>query len=67
MEVGLKIGKYLTDHGITQAFIVNKTGLPAWMISDICKGSRKNIDCIAYYKICNALGVSMDTFIDTEA
>lgn len=67
MEVGLKIGKYLTDHGITQAFIANKTGLPAWMISDICKGSRKNIDCIAYYKICKALGVSMDTFIDTEA
>lgn len=64
MDVGLKIGKYLSDHGITQAFIVNKTGIPAWAVSDICNGKRNNIDCIAYYKICKALGVSMETFIE---
>lgn len=63
MEIGLRIGKYLSDHGITQAFLVSKTGLPAWMISDVCKGKRKSIDCVSYYKICAALGVPMETFI----
>lgn len=62
--IGLKIGKYLNDHGITQSFIVNKTGLPAWLVSDICTGKRKSIDCLSYYKICQALGVNMETFIE---
>ncbi len=64
MEVGLKIGKYLKDRGIKQAFLVEKTGLTANSVSDICTGSRKIIDCMDYYRICRALGVTMETFID---
>lgn len=68
MEVGLKIGKYLKDRGITQSFLVRETGMTASAISDICSGARKGIDCIEYYKICCALGVDMMTFIaDGEA
>lgn len=68
MEVGLKIGKYLKDRGITQSFLVRETGMTASAISDICSGARKGIDCIEYYKICRALGVDMMTFIaDGEA
>lgn len=63
MEVGLKIGKYLKDRGITQAFLVRETGLTASAISDICSGSRKGIDCLEYYRICQALKVDMLTFL----
>lgn len=63
MEIGLKIGKYLKDRGITQSFLVRETGLTASAISDICSGSRKGIDCLEYYKICQALKVDMLTFI----
>jgi transcriptional regulator with XRE-family HTH domain len=67
MEVGKKIGQYLKDNGIKQAFLVEKTGLSANVISDICNGVRKTIDCIEYYKICKALGVALETFVDDEA
>ena len=63
MEVGLKIGKYLKDRGITQAFLLRETGLTASAISDICSGSRKGIDCLEYYRICQALKVDMLTFL----
>lgn len=66
--VGLRIGQYLKARGIKQAFLVDKTGMSAQVISDICNGYRKNIDCIEYYKICQALGVDLMTFlIDEEA
>lgn len=63
MEIGLKIGKYLKDRGITQAFLARETGLTASAISDICSGTRKGVDCLEYYKICKALRVDMLTFI----
>ena len=66
MEIGVKIGKYLKDRGITQSFLVRETGLTASAISDICSGSRKGIDCLEYYKICKALGVDLMTFIVDE-
>ena len=61
--LGLKIKKYLTENGIKQAFLVEKTGLSANAISDICRGSKKTIDAVAYYKICTALGVNLEYFL----
>lgn len=61
--IGLRIGQYLKENGIKQAFLVEKTGIPAYAISDICTGDRKSIDVLAYYKICKALGVDLMTFI----
>jgi len=69
MEIGKKIGQYLRDNGIKQAYVCNKTGITAAVMSDICTGSRKSVDCIDYYKICKALGVDLLTFLadgDTE-
>ena len=66
MEVGLRIGNYLKERGIKQAFLVEKTGMPAWAISDICTGTRKGVDTSEYYQICKALGVSMETFIKED-
>lgn len=61
--IGLRIGQYLKENGIKQAYLVEKTGIPAYAISDICTGDRKSIDVLAYYKICKALGVDLMTFI----
>lgn len=63
-ELGLKIGKYLKDHGMKQTFLVEKTGLTAHTISDICTGTRKTIDIIEFYKICKALDLNMMEFIE---
>ena len=64
MDIGLRIGEYLKAHGIKQAFLVQKTGLSAGVVSDICTGTRKGVDTVEYYKICKALGVSMETFVE---
>ncbi len=64
MEVGLRIGNYLKERGIKQAFLVQKTGLSASVVSDICTGTRKSVDTLDYYKICKALDVSMETFVE---
>lgn len=64
MDIGANIKAYLTSHGITQAFLVKSTGLSTGKVCDICTGRRKNIDVVAYYKICRALGVELTTFID---
>ena len=61
--LGMRIKQYLTENGIKQAFLVEKTGMSANAISDICTGSRKTIDAIAYFKICRALGVDLDYFL----
>lgn len=68
MELGKKIGKYLKDNGIKQAFVCEKTGITATVMSDICTGTRKSVDCIDYYKICSALGLDLMYFLaDGEA
>ena len=61
--VGRRIGQYLKENGIKQAFLVEKTGIPAYVISDICTGERKTLDCVAYYEICKALGVDLLYFL----
>ena len=63
--VGEKIKNYLNEKGIKQTFLAEKTGFTNSIISDMCKGSRK-IECVEYYKICNALGVPLDTFLVGE-
>lgn len=61
--VGSNIKQYLKDNGIKQSFLVEKTGLSAGVISDLCNGKKKSIDILAYYKICRALGVDLAFFI----
>ena len=63
--VGKKIKQYLTDNGIKQKFLAQKAGLSDAVISAICQGERK-IDVIEYHKICKALNVSMDLFVEDD-
>lgn len=63
--VGTRIKNYLNDNGIKQIFLAEKTGLSPNAISDICNNDRK-IDVIEYAKICKALNVSLDTFLEDE-
>ena len=61
--VGKRIKEYLVSNGIKQKFLADKTGLTTMVISDICNNGRK-IDIVEYYKICKALNVPMETFVE---
>jgi len=61
--VGARIKAYLTENGIKQTFLAEKSGLTDHRISDICNKDCR-IDCIEYFKICKALGVSLERFFD---
>ncbi len=65
MSVGERIGLYLSQNGIKQSFLAEKTGIPDSIISTIVNKGRK-IEVMEYYKICKALNVEMATFIDEE-
>lgn len=60
--VGARIKDYLQQNGIKQTFLAEKTGLSNAQVSDICNHDRK-IDCVEYYKICQALNVPLDMFV----
>ena len=64
--IGANIKKYLEDNGIKQTFIAEKVGITPSQMSYICKNG-KDMSCITYYKICKALNVPMDKFIDAES
>lgn len=64
--VGARIKNYLLEKGIKQSFLVEKTGLTASIISDIVNSNRVKIDAVEYYKICRALEVPFETFLDGE-
>jgi transcriptional regulator with XRE-family HTH domain len=63
--VGIKIGQYLTDNGIKQSFVADKVGIAKSQMSDICTKGR-TIDCVLYYKICKALNVPLEMFLEGE-
>lgn len=63
--VGARIKEYLVEKGIKQTFLAQKTGLTDSNISDICNNGRK-IDCISYYKICKALDLPFEYFLEDE-
>ena len=63
--VGSRIGKYLTDNGIKQAFLCQKTGLTPSQMSDICTKDR-SVDAEVYHRICKALNVPLEKFLEEE-
>jgi transcriptional regulator with XRE-family HTH domain len=64
--IGSKIKEYLTENGIKQGFVAEKVGLTPSQMSDICNRN-KSIDCVTYYKICKALNVPLETFLEGTA
>ncbi len=63
--LGQRIKKYLTENGIKQTFLADKTGFTNSIISDMLNGTRK-IETTEYFKICKALDVPFDFFYEDE-
>ncbi len=63
MNVNEKIKQYLLDHGIKQAFLVEKTGMSKQAISSVLNTNRK-LTAEELGKISNALGVSPNIFLE---
>lgn len=63
--VGRSIKAYLEAKGIRQTFVAKKSGLTDGQMSDICNGKVK-LDIIVYYRICKALEVPLDTFVNDD-
>lgn len=63
--VGERIKEYLTQNGIKQTFVAEQAGITQSMLSDICNKDRR-IDCVTYYRICKALNVPLEKFIEEK-
>ncbi len=60
--VGQRIKLYLEEHGIKQVFLSEKAQISPMILSAILAGQRK-IEVMEYYRICQALGLDLMTFI----
>lgn len=60
--IGKLIKDYLQKNGLKQIYVAEKAGLTNNALSDICN-EKRGVDCIEYYKICKALGVSLEHFL----
>jgi transcriptional regulator with XRE-family HTH domain len=62
-EFGTKIKCYLKDHGISQTWLANETGLGIKKVNDIVNG---NVRLVAndLALICKALNISADYFLN---
>lgn len=62
-DVGKRIQQFIKDNGIKQTFLADKVGFTDAKLSAIVNGQR-GIDCIDYARLCKALNVSYDTFLE---
>ena len=63
MTVNESLREYIKSHGISQTFIVNKTGISHSKLSDIVNGKRK-ITGEELLLIARALEVNADIFLE---
>ena len=63
MELNENIKKYLEEHGITQKFLCDKTGITPEKICNIINGKRK-ITGEELLKVAQALNVNANIFLD---
>jgi transcriptional regulator with XRE-family HTH domain len=63
--LGNRIKDYLDEKGIKYSFISGKTGIPMNILSPMLNEKRE-IKAVEYFEICNALGVSLETFADNS-
>lgn len=62
---GRKIKEYLSNKGISQTFVSNKTGIPISTLNAALNGNRK-ILAEEYFLICQVLEVPLDTFVEEQ-
>lgn len=65
MQTNLEIKKYLSDKGITQAFVSKKTGIEPAKLSLALQGERR-FSLEEYAVICGVLGVNTDYFLKPQ-
>ena len=63
MDCNKKIAEYLKEHGITQKFLVDNTGLTSQKVSNIVNGTRK-ITGDELVLIAKTLGITLEFFLD---
>lgn len=63
MKVNERIRAYLLEHGIKQNFLVENTGMPQYVVSNLLNGKRK-ITADELSKISRALGVNPNIFLE---
>lgn len=63
MDCNKKIAEYLKEHGISQKFLVEKTGLTSQKVSNIVNGTRK-ITGDELVVISKSLGLTLEFFLD---
>lgn len=63
MTINEKIKQYLEEHGIKQAFLVEKTGISHYTISNMLNGKR-DIKANELRMISKTLGVDPNIFLD---
>lgn len=63
MEVNEKLKQYLEEHGISQAFVAEKTGIPYKSLNDMING-RVKVSAENLGRITKCLNVSADIFLD---
>ena len=63
--VGRRIKEYMASKGIKQTFVADQVGITNARLSEILNKGR-SIDCETYYKICKALNVPLETFLEGE-
>lgn len=63
--VGERIKEYLVANGIKQNYIAEQAGISPARMSNICNRNTM-IDCVTYYRICQALNVPMETFLASK-
>lgn len=62
MEVGLKIKEYLSENGISQAFVSREANIPTAKLNLALNGNRK-LTFEEYELICGVLGLNTDFFL----
>ena len=64
--VGQRINKYLTDNGIRKSFVAERAGISRSKMTQICSERNRKVDAVVYYRICKALHVPLETFLEGE-
>lgn len=63
MAIAKRINAYLKENSITIADFSARTNASRATISSISSGTG-DIDCLDYYKICKALNVDLELFLN---
>lgn len=65
MSINERLSKYVSENGIKQIYIAQKTGLTADTVSKILKGNRR-ILADEFLIICTALGIDPNIFREAK-